>query len=441
MANPTARVEITNLNTEPVTCVLRGDKVMLEAHVALEGPWAKDADYNVTLSIDQQLVDQDLTLQVGREAANTAKSFKPGNSKVLQVQAELDTAQMPPGPHEVTLSVSDENGNPLGQGTARFIVQPRAGAVGPHYNSQVIVSKNVVATNWTDDAILSLLIKKSTKDLEFKSYKAHMDWLLCGQTDNNELDTCVNRLFQGPDRPQRNDPRQRPLVNRRFLPFNDTDAYRLLKIATEAFVAVKSAVNPLTFKKCLCQSEGDKALLQDAGVIETARAINALVNLPASPTQQFQQEYLQDLEPGKKILPYLALLRQKLRDQPLKDEIFPNMGYLIGEVGAQLDRCTGLIRYKLTCPIMIELIWSYWHEQGMHAQTLYAIRDRFQNRRSGPAPDPLAAMEIGVLRPLNNILWGYIQDEQHRLTITRRCYEYDHHYGVTLQGKAVPKAA
>ena len=102
------------------------------------------------------------------------------------------------------------------------------------------------------------------------------------------------------------------------------------------------------------------------------------------------------------------------------------------------NKCTGLIRYKITCPIMVELIWSYWNEQGMHAQTMYAIRDRFQNRRSGPAPDPLAGMEIGVLRPLNNIFWGYIQDEQHRLTITRRCYEYDHHYGLTLQGKAVP---
>ncbi len=34
-------------------------------------------------------------------------------------------------------------------------------------------------------------------------------------------------------------------------------------------------------------------------------------------------------------------------------------------------------------------------------------------------------------------MWGYIQDEQHRLTVRRRAYEYDHHYGITLQGKAV----
>jgi hypothetical protein len=47
-------------------------------------------------------------------------------------------------------------------------------------------------------------------------------------------------------------------------------------------------------------------------------------------------------------------------------------------------------------------------------------------------------MEMGYLRPLNNIVWGYIQDEQHRLTLARRVYEYDHHYGLTLLGTAVP---
>src|SRR5262249_7724521 len=35
--------------------------------------------------------------------------------------------------------------------------------------------------------------------------------------------------------------------------------------------------------------------------------------------------------------------------------------------------------------------------------------------------------------------WGFIQDEQHRLSVARRAYEYDHHYGITLQGKAVPR--
>ena len=48
-------------------------------------------------------------------------------------------------------------------------------------------------------------------------------------------------------------------------------------------------------------------------------------------------------------------------------------------------------------------------------------------------------LEIDPLRPLNNLLWGYIQDEQHRLNVVRRAYEYDHHYGLRLYGKAVPE--
>jgi hypothetical protein len=86
---------------------------------------------------------------------------------------------------------------------------------------------------------------------------------------------------------------------------------------------------------------------------------------------------------------------------------------------------------------MIELIWSYWHEEGMLAQTMAAIARRFQNVRSGGGRDPLGSLELDPLRPLNNVLWGYIQDEQHRLNVVRRAYEYDHHYGFTLHGKAI----
>ena len=52
----------------------------------------------------------------------------------------------------------------------------------------------------------------------------------------------------------------------------------------------------------------------------------------------------------------------------------------------------------------------------MLVQTMNAITRRFQNVRGPGRPDPLANLEIDPLRPLNNLLWGYIQDEQHRLT-------------------------
>src|SRR5204863_151306 len=63
---------------------------------------------------------------------------------------------------------------------------------------------------------------------------------------------------------------------------------------------------------------------------------------------------------------------------------------------------------------------------------------RFQNIRGPGDRDPLAHLEIDPLRALNNLLWGYLQNEPNQLTVKRRAYEYDHHYGLTLYGKAVP---
>jgi hypothetical protein len=73
----------------------------------------------------------------------------------------------------------------------------------------------------------------------------------------------------------------------------------------------------------------------------------------------------------------------------------------------------------------------------MLAQAMNAVTRRFQNVRAPGGRDPLAHLEIDPLRPLNNILWGFIQDEFRRLTVKRRAYEYNHQYGLTLYGKAV----
>ena len=92
---------------------------------------------------------------------------------------------------------------------------------------------------------------------------------------------------------------------------------------------------------------------------------------------------------------------------------------------------------RVNSPPLLELIWSYWNEEGMLVQTMNAISLRFQNRRSGAGRDPLAQLEIAPLHPLNNLLWGYVQDEQHRLTVARRNYEYNHQYGLSLVGRAL----
>jgi hypothetical protein len=72
-------------------------------------------------------------------------------------------------------------------------------------------------------------------------------------------------------------------------------------------------------------------------------------------------------------------------------------------------------------------------------QAVNAISWRFQNRTAGaPGRDRLANLDIDPLRPLNNLLWGWIQDAPHRLSAVRRAYEYDHHYGLVLASKPGP---
>lgn len=89
---------------------------------------------------------------------------------------------------------------------------------------------------------------------------------------------------------------------------------------------------------------------------------------------------------------------------------------------------------------MIELIWSYWMEEGMLAQSMYTISRRFQNIRNGDR-DPLANFAIDPLRSAGDLLWGYIQDTPNRLTVQRRSYEYENHYGLRLFGSAIPRVA
>src|SRR5262249_22170812 len=128
------------------------------------------------------------------------------------------------------------------------------------------------------------------------------------------------------------------------------------------------------------------------------------------------------------VLPYYGLILDKLKDV----QIDPMNSHR--EAAAAAYR---VLRNKLTMPCFLELIWSYWHEEGMLMQTMNAILLRFQNVRMSRRA-PLANMESEPLRPLNSRLWGLIQDEQNRLTVNRRAYEYNHQYGMNLLGKAVP---
>jgi hypothetical protein len=123
---------------------------------------------------------------------------------------------------------------------------------------------------------------------------------------------------------------------------------------------------------------------------------------------------------------------------PYLDRIVRNLITLDPQnVHEVLPYCLGVLQHRLTSPSLVELLWSYWLEQGMLVQTMNAIARRFQNRR-GSSYDPLGELEFDSMRPLNNLIWGFIQDEHNRLTVSRRAHEYVHHYGLSLVGKAVP---
>ncbi|XLZ71651.1 8-amino-7-oxononanoate synthase [Massilia sp. SR12] len=245
------------------------------------------------------------------------------------------------------------------------------------------------------------LIRNSAEALAFNNYKQFLDHLFCEEGGNK---TPEGRAF-------------RSLEKRRFLPFNDTDSYRVLKAATEAYVMVNCGVlsEPWDFRPVDDADYLDRRDLPEDKVL----------------AEELLNRYLTEVDPDIKTLPYLALIRSKLPDVRI---------HIDHDHAHDVELCAGFIRDRLQNPCMMELIWSYWQEEGMLVQSMNAITRRFQNVRSntnGNGLDPLANMEIDMLRPLNNLLWGYVQDEQHRLTVVRRNYEYDHHYGIRLDGKAV----
>jgi hypothetical protein len=145
--------------------------------------------------------------------------------------------------------------------------------------------------------------------------------------------------------------------------------------------------------------------------------------------EELRDQYLQNQGETFRGLPYIEEIIDRLRDVPRKD---------LRTVAS--PNCYGILRDRIFRPLMIELIWSYWMEQGMLHQSLQALSLRFQNKLH-PGHEPLAHLELDPLRGVSNLLWGYIQDEGGRLSVQRRAYEYLHEYGLVLTGRAVPQLA
>lgn len=376
-----------------------------------------------------------------------------GNATHLEVEGDLNKTR----PSSVEWTVRDAAGNDVGQWVSRkgleavwraddvepgvYWVRARVTVGGSKrpYTEQISVRRSAFRIDEplridgpvqvelersdlreTPDLALWEVIKRGTEAVSFENYTAWMDYLFCGAD-------MPRSFFPGGDRKgappegglgviwkEKGEPFKDPDRRRRApLPFPDIDAYKVLKAATEAFLEFNCSVvfdRPI-FQTMRSLSQADRERLG----LESGESLRSL-----------WRKYLVQAN-GEGFIPYLYRVRQKIRDVELTRD-------------PQGELCDKILEDKFSAPCLLELIWSYWHEEGMLVQTMNAITMRFQNRRKpGGGPDQLVNLTISPLRPLSNLLWGHIQDEPHRLTVARRAYEYDNEYGMTLLGEAAPR--
>jgi hypothetical protein len=241
----------------------------------------------------------------------------------------------------------------------------------------------------TDDQAFWVAIRNSTAAMDFENYSAFINRVLCREdTSGAEDELLADRRPTAPSR----------------LHFG-VDAYQLLKAATEAFLILRCGIRI------------------DERIYGSSRFRESRDRLGYSPPsfEEINSRLADYLGTG---LPYIKTVLTKLKDT-------------IGRGDIGLPFCDTLLNGDPFQPCLLELIWSYWHEEGMLVQAVNAISLRFQNK-SPHERNPLMQLELSPLRPLSNLLWGYIQDEPFRLTVARRAHEYGHHYGLNLVGKAVP---
>jgi hypothetical protein len=269
-------------------------------------------------------------------------------------------------------------------------------------------------------------IRTSTNATNFNLFNAYLDRVFCdntgatkepAQTLYGDLVTRANASYT----------------------FMGVDAYQLLKKATEAFLLVHCGVVIRNEKGTSFidgtgtapdATGGDESVVIEADPVTDVDGLDESSRVGSAWTYHDAKSSLASYLNTGGTLPYLDKIVAAL---------FPDADPEKPQDTEGAPFCADILRYRWTCPSLIELIWSFWHEESSLVQTMNAIGLRFQNRRSPSYRDPLAHLKLAPLRPLNNLLWGYIQDEINRLTLVRRSYEYAQQYGLSLVGKAVPE--
>jgi hypothetical protein len=260
----------------------------------------------------------------------------------------------------------------------------------------------------TDDQALWGAIRNRTAAASFNNFERFVEAIFCRPDGiSREMDEARKKVHH---------PGQRRATSSCY---HGTEAYNLLRASAEVFLALQCGIKV----QPLLKQDGTPGDPDDVVPGEAGRGTDA------ETFAQLDQDIREFLSGPSQL--YLDTIINSLKLNPAASPL-----------------CDGILRSPRVVrdgeivasdcfPCMLELIWSYWHEEGMLVQTLNALCLRFQNRRGPNAHDPLTNLRLDPLRPLNTLLWGYIQDEHNRLTVARRTYEYDHEYGLRLVGKAV----
>ncbi|HEY6340637.1 MAG TPA: carboxypeptidase-like regulatory domain-containing protein [Bryobacteraceae bacterium] len=250
------------------------------------------------------------------------------------------------------------------------------------------VRLNRTASDPTLDQALWVAIRNRSRAISFDRYQEFMNLALRWEERPLEVPSEIPEDARG--RTERD-------LNELGIHMHGVNAYQVLKHLTELFLLLECGIRIVQFDPEM----EDRRLGRHFSIDEL---------------QQRLRDYLGE----RAQLPYITRVVRAAFPELLRE-------------GAD-DKLIGAERINEPC--LIELIWSYWMEEGMLVRTMNAITRRFQNIRAPGERDPLANLEIDPLRPLNNLLWGYIQDEHNRLSVLRRAFEYDHQYGLTLYGGA-----
>ena len=329
------------------------------------------------------------------------------------------------------MATSKTPGSAPASATPQSLAQPRVldGAVGEP-PLEVTLIRTAIAP--TQDQALWMAIRNRSEAISFERYAAFIERLLCQNTSDDSA-ACGGTQGEASDFGQPSIAARRAGLAARPSIYG-VDAYQLLKLATHAFLLVEGGV--------IVQPPRDPAdgtISTDPvqpGQVPPANSIFATIPGEASrlgtdityeEAQERLSTYLQTQIGGISApgLPYLKRVATAL----------------LGDRLAQgLPFCDQVLRNRLTCPSMTELLWNYWWEEGHLVQGMNAIALRFQNRRRGPS-DPLAPLALDPLRGMHNLLWGRLQDAPNQLSVSRRAHEYAYAYGLPLRGRAVDDLA